>query len=175
MFCCQPHPQHYSAELLCWYSCQPFQTRSMPAAPLDNTQTIGEYLLYNYTWNYVNHPFNRSILPSTNRFSLWKWFLDNRRRPGEQILHARPISFILHTGKKKKLFILNLKNLQQKSSSFKQDVKMGHKILFFSYGEDGFQYYTPTFEGDTQLELTFSRRAAPRCPQKTKTETEKPC
>lgn len=77
--------------------------------------------------------------------------------------------------KKKKLFILNLKNLQQKSSSFKQDVKMGHKILFFSYGEDGFQYYTPTFEGDTQLELTFSRRAAPRCPQKTKTETEKPC
>lgn len=45
---------------------------------------------------------------------------------------------------------------------------MGHKILFFSYGEDGFQYYTPTFEGHTQLELTFSRRAAPRCPQKTK-------
>lgn len=69
---------------------------------------------------------------------------------------------------KKYIYILNLKNLQQKSSSFTQDVKMGHKILFFSYGEDGFQYYTPTFEGHTQLELTFSRRAAPRCPQKTK-------
>lgn len=124
MFCCQPHPQHYSAELLCWYSCQPFQTRSMPAAPLDNTQTIGEYLLYNYTWNYVNHPFNRSILPSTNRFSLWKWFLDNRRRPGEQILHARPISFILHTGKKKIIY-------------FKFEELAAKEFFFYTGCEDG--------------------------------------
>lgn len=87
--------------------------------------------------------------------------------------------YIFHSTYRQKiyLFILNLKNLQQKSSSFTQDVKMGHKIFCFLMVKMGSNIAHPHLKVTHSLNSHFlgEQHLVALSTLKTKSETEKPC